>query len=64
MSQPAEPAKRTFHLHNNGIRYAVRLKDGAERCDWYSCTYNVYNSFDEPEQVIVIDAPTTEGDQR
>lgn len=57
-------AKRTIHVHN-GIRYSVNLVSGAERCDWYSCTYNVYNSFDEPEQVIVIDHDvTTEGDQR
>lgn len=44
---------QVFHVHN-GIRYSVNSVDGAERCDWYSCTYNVYNSFDEPETVEVI----------
>lgn len=50
----SQAAKQTIHVHN-GIRYSVNVVSGAERCDWYLCTYNVYNSFDEPEQVIVID---------
>lgn len=33
------------HLHN-GLRYSVNSEG---RCDWYNCTHNVYNSFDEPE---------------
>lgn len=55
----SQTAKQTIHVHN-GIRYNVNVEG---RCDWYSCTHNVYNSFDEPEQVIVIDL-TTEGNQR
>lgn len=33
------------HLHN-GLPYSVNSEG---RCDWYNCTHNVYNSFDEPE---------------
>lgn len=40
----------TVHVHN-GIRYSVNSEG---RCDWYSCTHNVYNSFDEPESVEVM----------
>lgn len=37
------------HLHNNGIRYSVNSEG---RCDWYTCTHNVYDSFDDPELII------------
>lgn len=40
----------TVHVHN-GIRYSVNSEG---RCDWYSCTHNVYNSFDEPESIEVM----------
>lgn len=39
--------KVTVHVHN-GIDYSVNPEG---RCDWHSCTHNVYNSFDEPEMV-------------
>lgn len=38
------------HVHH-GITYRTYDNDGAIRCEWHSCTYNVYNSFDEPEEV-------------
>lgn len=40
------------HKHH-GIFYSVNV-DG--RCSWYLCTHNVYDSFDEPELVILYDS--------
>lgn len=48
----------TVHVHN-GIRYSVNSEG---RCDWYSCTHNVYNSFDEPESVEVMRTITLNDD--
>ncbi len=42
------------HVHN-GIRYSLYDNCGATRCEWYNCTYNVYDSFDAPEREITTD---------
>lgn len=42
------------HLHN-GIRYSLYDNYGATRCEWHSCTHNVYDSFDTPEREITAD---------
>lgn len=48
----------TVHVHN-GIDYSVNSEG---RCDWHACTHNVYNSFDEPEEVKVVRRITLNAD--
>lgn len=48
----------TVHVHN-GIDYLVNSEG---RCDWHSCTHNVYNSFDNPERVKVVRTITLNAD--
>lgn len=39
------------HMHHD-VRYSVNSEG---RCSWYTCTNNVYNSFDKPEREIKSD---------
>jgi hypothetical protein len=40
------------HVHH-GLKYSTYDNYGATRCEWHSCTYNVYDSFDSPEEIIL-----------